>query len=95
MPVVVKTTALRGQVRNVDSATVVGSRDELLDRARGWQEPFSILLQECIPDDVAEDWFTHGYCDTTGTARVVFTGRKVRCWPVREVDRCRIRRDKS
>ncbi|MCB0933376.1 MAG: ATP-grasp domain-containing protein [Mycobacterium sp.] len=83
VPVVVKTTALRGQVRNVDSATVVGSRDELLDRARGWQEPFSILLQECIPDDVAEDWFTHGYCDTTGTARVVFTGRKVRCWPVR------------
>ncbi|MCB0933377.1 MAG: ATP-grasp domain-containing protein [Mycobacterium sp.] len=83
VPVVVKSTALRGQVQSVENTTIVGSRDELLNLARGWREPFATLIQEYIPDEVSEDWFTHGYCDSTGTARVVFTGRKVRCWPVR------------
>lgn len=83
VPVVVKSTALRGQVQSVENTTIVGSRDMLLQLARGWREPFATLIQEYIPDEASQDWFTHGYCDATGTARVVFTGRKVRCWPVR------------
>ena len=31
MPVVVKSTALRGQVQSVENTTIVGSRDELLN----------------------------------------------------------------
>lgn len=83
VPVVVKSTALRGQVQSVENTTIVATHQELRDLARKWREPFSTLIQEYLPDEVCEDWFSHGYCDSTATARVVFTGRKVRCWPVR------------
>ena len=83
VPVVVKSTALRGQVQSVENTTIVATHQELRDLARTWREPFSTLIQEYLPDEVCEDWFSHGYCDSTATARVVFTGRKVRCWPVR------------
>ncbi|MBJ7339221.1 ATP-grasp domain-containing protein [Mycolicibacterium sp.] len=82
-PVVVKSTALRGQVQSVENTTVVPTRSDLLDLARTWTEPFRTLIQEYIPDEASEDWFAHGYCDAEATARVVFTGRKVRCWPAR------------
>ncbi len=82
-PLVVKSTALRGTVQSVENTTVVASSQNLFDLARTWREPFSTLIQEYLPDEVCEDWFSHGYCDSTATARVVFTGRKARCWPVR------------
>lgn len=83
LPVAVKSTALRGMAQSVENTTIVATREELLDRARNWREPFATLMQDYIPDEFSEDWFSHGYCDATATAQVVFTGRKVRCWPVR------------
>jgi len=82
-PVVVKSTALRGQAQSVDNTTVVLTRSNLLDLARTWAEPFRTLIQDYIPDEASEDWFVHGYCDADAAARVVFTGRKVRSWPAR------------
>lgn len=81
LPVMVKSTALRGQVQNIENSTLVSTRDDLGEMAAGWTEPLQVLLQEYLPDEHCEDWFTHGYCDATGRADVVFTGRKVRTWP--------------
>lgn len=83
LPVMVKSIALRGQVQSVENATLVTTRDALRDMAQTWVEPFAVVLQEYLPDEVCEDWFTHGYCDESGSAHVVFTGRKVRTWPAR------------
>ena len=83
MPVMVKSTALRGLVQNVVDSTLVETEEELRERARAWTEPFQVIVQEYLPDADCEDWFTHGYCDATSAAKVVFTGRKVRSWPAR------------
>ncbi|MHB9861070.1 carboxylate--amine ligase [Streptomyces sp. YIM S03343] len=64
----------------VGSTTVIRNEDELLARL-GSRETPSVLAQEYIPDQVAEDWITHLYCDRQGVARAVFTGYKVRSWP--------------
>jgi predicted ATP-grasp superfamily ATP-dependent carboligase len=81
LPVMVKSTALRGQVQNVENATLIRTEEALRDLAAHWVEPFRVVLQEYLPDEDCEDWFTHGYCDPNGNAVVVFTGRKVRTWP--------------
>lgn len=81
LPVMVKSTALRGQVQSIENSTLVQTREELRELATRWAEPFQVLLQEYLPDEHCEDWFTHGYCDATSRADVVFTGRKVRTWP--------------
>ncbi len=83
LPAILKSTALRGQVQSVENSTLVQTRDELRELAAQWTEPFQVLVQEYLPDDECEDWFTHGYCDATSRADVVFTGRKVRSWPAR------------
>jgi len=41
----------------------------------------SVLVQEYIPPEVAEDWITHLYCGVDGRLRIVLTGRKLRSWP--------------
>lgn len=82
LPVMVKSIALRGQVQSVENSTLVHTRAALHALAESWVEPFQVLLQEYLPDEDCEDWFTHGYCDDTARADVVFTGRKVRTWPV-------------
>lgn len=41
----------------------------------------SVLVQEYLPPERAEDWITHLCCGPDGTAPVVFTGRKLRSWP--------------
>ncbi|MGI9125372.1 MAG: ATP-grasp domain-containing protein [Mycobacterium sp.] len=81
LPAMVKSTALRGQIQSVENSTLVRTREDLAELTKGWVEPFQVLLQEYLPDEDCEDWFTHGYCDATGRADVVFTGRKVRTWP--------------
>lgn len=83
LPVIVKSVALRGQVQSVENTTLVATREELLAMAQNWVEPFKVVLQEYLPDEDCEDWFTHGYCDDDNRAQVVFTGRKVRTWPAR------------
>ncbi|MEU3840882.1 ATP-grasp domain-containing protein [Streptomyces sp. NPDC028635] len=64
----------------VSHTTVVHGEDELLACLGSRQTP-SVLVQEYIPDAVAEDWITHLYCDRHGVARLVFTGFKIRSWP--------------
>lgn len=82
MPVIVKSTALRGQFQSVVDSTLVQTRNDLRALAASWTEPFHVLLQEYLPDEHCEDWFVSGYCNAAGQAQVVFTGRKVRTWPV-------------
>ncbi|TXI38400.1 MAG: ATP-grasp domain-containing protein [Mycobacterium sp.] len=82
-PLIVKSVALRGQVQSVENTTLVQTREDLLAMADTWTEPFGVVLQEYLPDENCEDWFTHGYCDARSRAQVVFTGRKVRTWPAR------------
>jgi D-aspartate ligase len=46
-----------------------------------------VLVQEYLPDDdrpsrTAPDWFVHMYCDDLACPRLVFTGVKLRSWPV-------------
>jgi D-aspartate ligase len=81
VPVIVKSIALRGSSHSVVDSTLVHSRADLREMAVNWVEPFQVLLQEYLPDEHCEDWFTVGYCDGDARAEVVFTGRKVRTWP--------------
>lgn len=83
LPVMVKSTALRGQIQSVENSTLVETRDALRELAAGWTQPFQVVLQEYLPAEYCEDWLVNGYCDTSGRAEVVFTGLKARTWPVR------------
>jgi predicted ATP-grasp superfamily ATP-dependent carboligase len=40
-----------------------------------------LLLQEYIPDQHAEDWLFHAYCDAASECVLAFTGRKLRSFP--------------
>jgi predicted ATP-grasp superfamily ATP-dependent carboligase len=81
-PVVVKSLDLRGPARNVESTVLVPDRSRMSAQASAWKEPFGVLVQEYLPDDVSEDWITHGYRASDGTI-VVFAGRKIRSFPVK------------
>ncbi|MHA6764289.1 carboxylate--amine ligase [Streptacidiphilus sp. PAMC 29251] len=64
----------------VDHTTVVQHERELR-AACPPGTPLSVLVQECIPNDLSEDWFSHLYCPADGSDPVVFTGIKLRSWP--------------
>lgn len=49
-------------------------------RARG--DSFSVILQDYLPIDDAEDWIVHAYCDASADCLAQFTGVKVRWWPL-------------
>jgi predicted ATP-grasp superfamily ATP-dependent carboligase len=61
--------------------TVLQTPAELLALARGWSEAPSVLLQEYIPHEHAEDWIVHLYCDASSRPLVLCTGVKARSWP--------------
>jgi predicted ATP-grasp superfamily ATP-dependent carboligase len=65
----------------VGGTTVIHTPEELLALARNWGETPSVILQEYIPQEHAEDWFVHLYCDANANSVVAFTGVKVRSWP--------------
>ncbi|MEU6252701.1 ATP-grasp domain-containing protein [Streptomyces sp. NPDC047043] len=83
-PVVLKDreafTKLNGSA--MGHTTVVHDEDELLDRCGAVESP-SVIVQEYIPLEIAEEWFTHLYVGAGGTPRLVFTGHKLRSWPPR------------
>lgn len=73
----------------------IGGTKVLRDRAdvRALEQAISrpggsrILVQEYLPDDDrpshrAPDWFVHMYCDNQASPVLVFTGTKLRSWPV-------------
>ncbi|MGA2520241.1 MAG: hypothetical protein ABSG81_05410 [Acidimicrobiales bacterium] len=85
-PLVVKTTALRASGVTTAlraSGGIAQSRRELRQMCGQWVEPFRVVVQEYLPDEVSEDWIVHGYCDERAEMKVAFTGRKVRSWPPR------------
>jgi predicted ATP-grasp superfamily ATP-dependent carboligase len=65
----------------VPGTTVFGSEQELLAAARDWGAHPSVILQEYIPRDQAQDWIVHMYCDDNSECLVEFTGIKLRSWP--------------
>ncbi|RLU79499.1 ATP-grasp domain-containing protein [Streptomyces griseocarneus] len=65
----------------VHGTTRIGSPRELLSLARGWGPEPSVILQEYLPREQAEDWIVHAYFDAESTPLAMFTGVKVRSWP--------------
>ncbi len=67
----------------VDFSTVVRTPEHLMELAATWPDHPSVMLQEYIPREVAEDWIFHAYCDASSECLVGFTGVKYRSWPPR------------
>ncbi len=65
----------------VSGTTVIATAAELLALARAWGDNPSVILQEYIPPEHAEDWIVHLYRGAGGDPLVLFTGVKVRSWP--------------
>ncbi len=82
-PVVAKNLEawVRLRVPVVNGTTVIATAAELLALARGWGDKPSVILQEYIPPEHAEDWIVHLYRGAGGEPLVLFTGVKVRSWP--------------
>ena len=82
-PVVVKNSEpwVRRRVPVVTNTTVLYEPSELLALARAASPEFSLVLQEYIPPEDAEDWIVHLYSGADSGRRVVFTGFKIRSWP--------------
>ncbi len=82
-PVVVKNLEawVRRSAPVVSGTTVLRTPAELLALAAGWGETPSVILQDYVPREDAEDWIVHLYCDANSSGKVTFTGVKVRSWP--------------
>ncbi|MFJ1702658.1 ATP-grasp domain-containing protein [Kitasatospora sp. NPDC088346] len=81
-PVVLKNVGSFSRLRRpaVGATTVVSDERELLAVCPAGSVP-SVLVQEYLPPEHAEDWFTHLCCGPGGEPLAVFTGRKLRSWP--------------
>lgn len=79
-PVIVKADPLAVS-SGVRSVSVVHTPDQLLSLYQSVAAPDSLLCQEYIPDDCAEDWIFHGYANPQTGCFVGFTGKKLRSWP--------------
>ncbi|MEV6206733.1 ATP-grasp domain-containing protein [Kitasatospora sp. NPDC051914] len=64
----------------VSHSTLVRDEKELL-ALNPPDGPLSVLAQEYLPSEHAEDWFTHLCCGPGGEPLAVFTGLKERDWP--------------
>lgn len=82
-PVVAKNLEawVRRQRPAVAGTTIFGTEQELLAAAEDWGTEPSVILQEYIPREQAQDWIVHLYCDADSDCLVEFTGIKVRSWP--------------
>ncbi|HEY2221080.1 ATP-grasp domain-containing protein [Actinomycetospora sp.] len=84
-PVVVKSRDPFERHRHptVRSSTVVETPDQLRAMALEWDDVPSLILQEYVPRETAEDWVVHAWWpgpDAPGE-EALFTGVKVRSWP--------------
>jgi D-aspartate ligase len=82
-PVVLKNVEpwVRLRAPTVPSTTFVSTPEELMLLAQKWPESPSLMFQEYLPRDTAEDWIFHGYFDAHSTCLTAFTGIKLRSWP--------------
>jgi predicted ATP-grasp superfamily ATP-dependent carboligase len=71
----------RGELPELGASTPLRSADELLTAAATWSNPGAVMLQEYIPEEVADDWIFHGYFNARSECLVGFTGVKYRSWP--------------
>ena len=71
----------RGELPELGASTPLRSAQELLEAAATWSNPGAVMLQEYIPEEVAEDWIFHGYFNARSECLVGFTGVKYRSWP--------------
>ncbi|HTK17000.1 MAG TPA: ATP-grasp domain-containing protein [Acidimicrobiia bacterium] len=71
----------RGELPELGASTPLRSAKELLTAAATWSNPGAVMLQEYIPEEVADDWIFHGYFDARSECLVGFTGVKYRSWP--------------
>jgi len=83
-PVVVKDSDpwVRQRAPVVGGTTVLETPAELLALAGGLGGGAGLVVQEYLPMEEAEDWIVHLYCDTRSDCLVLFTGVKVRSWPL-------------
>ncbi|WP_248958881.1 carboxylate--amine ligase [Sphaerisporangium perillae] len=65
----------------VGGTTRLDDAEQLLALARMWGDAPSVILQDYLPREEAEDWIVHLYCDANSACLVRFTGVKVRSWP--------------
>lgn len=82
-PVVVKNLEAfeRRRAPVVSGTTRVDNPVELYALARTWGADFSVIIQDYVPREDAEDWIVHSYCDEFSSPLVQFTGVKVRSFP--------------
>ncbi len=82
-PVIAKlTTPWHHGGAKLRSTVIISSRDELdvfLADCHGHDVGY--MLQEFIPGGPGQDWFVHGYADSSATCRPIFTGVKERSYP--------------
>jgi predicted ATP-grasp superfamily ATP-dependent carboligase len=71
----------RAELPELGASTPFWSAQELVDAAATWSNPGVVMLQEYIPEEVADDWIFHGYFDARSECLVGFTGVKYRSWP--------------
>jgi D-aspartate ligase len=71
----------RGEMPELGASTPFWTAQELLDAAATWSNPGVVMLQEYIPEEVADDWIFHGYFNARSECLVGFTGVKYRSWP--------------
>jgi predicted ATP-grasp superfamily ATP-dependent carboligase len=65
----------------VGSTTVLADAAALEALAARVADPTTLMLQEYVPRDDAEDWIFHGYFDAGLRPLVAATGVKLRSWP--------------
>lgn len=82
-PIVVKNAEPFERLRApiVGGTTVIEDAATLRTSVATWGRQFSVLLQEYLPLEDAEDWIFHAYCDQSSDCLVQFTGVKVRSYP--------------
>lgn len=82
-PVVAKNAEpwVRRRAPAVAGTTVLHSAAELTALAAAAGDSATLILQDYVPHDQAEDWIVHLYCDAASDCLVLFTGVKLRSWP--------------
>lgn len=82
-PVVLKNDQAWLRLTNpaVASTTLVDDMAQLDQLAEKWRSMPSVVVQEYLGRDHAEDWIAHIYVGAEPDATVVFTGIKLRSWP--------------
>lgn len=82
-PVIVKAGEPWLAPPGVRSTTIARNRQQLhsLYKSVASQHATSLIVQEYIGPEHGEDWFYHGYINTSARVRIGFTGRKLRSYP--------------